>query len=219
MGLILEFLKSFLFEVIFVLIFSCGLFTLYITKVKNIINLKNVGINHIYKQGNNNTHMNKAIEESSQIKIIAFMPFSFIFNNKELLVKKIKEGCNIKFLIGKPDSLLLKEICQMERHSNNDISEQCPIVINLLNSIKFDAGNDATGTIEVRTYNTEIRNPAIICIKNRERKTAFVTVSMIPKQSIDNIMLEYKDDKCDSVITYFDAIWDRHSNDILLNLR
>lgn len=166
MNLILDFLQNFLFEIIFVLIFSCGLSTLYITKVKNTINLKNVGINRIYKQGNNISHMNKAIQESCQIKVIAFMPFSFLFNNKELLVEKIKDGCNIKILVGKPGSLLLTELCQMERHTDNDISEQSQMIINILNGIKVYAGDDATDIIEVRTYNTEIRNPAIIHVKN-----------------------------------------------------
>lgn len=40
MDIILEFLKNFLNEIILTLIFSCGFITLFVTKVKNTINLK-----------------------------------------------------------------------------------------------------------------------------------------------------------------------------------
>jgi len=218
MNIIQNFFESLLFEIIFFFLFSSGLFALYLRKAKNSVNLKSIGIHHIHKKGQNIKNTINAINSSRQIKIIAFMPYSFIFDYKELLVKKIKDGCNIKFLVCSPNSLLLKELSQMERHVDNDISSQYDLLINLLQGIKADAGNEATGSIEVRMYNTEIRNPAIICIDEKNNKSAFLTLSVPPYRSIDSIMIEYRDSNCDFVMNYFDIIWERHPNDLSLKL-
>ena len=203
MDIIKIFFENLLFEIIFFFLFSGGLFALYLRKAKNSINLKSIGIHHIHKKGQNIKNTINAIKSSRQIKVIAIMPYSFIFDYKELLVKIIKEGCNIKFLVCAPKSLLLKELSQMERYANNDISKQYDLIINLLKSIKENAGAEATGSIEVRMYNTEIRNPAIICIDENNNKSAFLTLSIPPYRSIDSIMIEYRGSNCDFVIELF----------------
>lgn len=83
----------------FLIIFSSGAIILYLKKIKNIINLKSLGINYIYKKGHNLKKTLKVIKKSRQIKIIAFMPYSFVFDYKEILIEQIKAGCNINILI------------------------------------------------------------------------------------------------------------------------
>ena len=214
-----DFIENFIFEIIFVIVFSGGFFTLYITKIKNTINFKHVGINRVYKRGRDISNMQKAMRDARQIKLISFMPYNFLFAYKELIVQKIKEGCNMQILIGQKTSPVLVELCQIERHTDSDLVNQIPLVLNLLKGITKDAGHNAIGSIEVRTYNAEIRNPATICTKNNGQQSAFVTLSLPPKRSIDCLMLEYKDAKCKDVEAYFDAIWNRHSQDILLDSR
>lgn len=217
--MITEFFKEFLFEIIFTIVLTSGVVTFHLTKLRKMINTKNVGINRVYKKGKDIKGMIKTIEKSNQVKMIAFMPYNFVFTHKSLLIQKVKDGCNIKILIGNEDSQLLKELCQIERGVEDDIAKEFVPLINLLKSIKNSAGDEATGTIEVRTYNTEIRNPGIICTREDGRKTAFLTVSLPPKRSIDSLMLEYKDNDCDPVIDYFKEIWDKHENDVALFLR
>ena len=79
--------------------------------------------------------------------------------------------------------------------------------------MKTDAEIESTGSIEVRIYNTEMRNPAIICYDKDDNKFAFLTESLPPKRSIDSVMIKYKNNECDDVINYFNVIWDRHKNE------
>ena len=219
MELILEFFKNFIFEIIYTIIFSSGVLIFFTRKMRRTIDAKSVGIKCIHKRGKDVKHLQNSVKKSKQIKMISFMPFYFVFDHKEQLVKKIREGCSIKFLVCNKDMPLLKDLCQIERHVDNDIANLFEQLINLLSSIKKDAGDDATGSIEVRTYNTEIRNPATICYEQDEHISAYLTVSTPPKRSIDVIMLEYADDDCQPIIDYFDAIWNRHCNDVVLKLK
>lgn len=214
-----DFIRSFAYEIIFTIVFSSGIMAIFLSKIRNGINLKAVGINYIHKKGKDVKNMQKAIKTSRQIKIISFMPFSFVFDYKDMLVERIKDGCDIKMLVCNKESSLLKDICKIERNTYDDIANQFQPLINLITSIKSDAGDDSTGAIEVRTYNTEIRNPAIICVDKEENILAFLTISLPPKRSIDNIMLEFKGTQGEDIINYFDKIWERHTNDIALRIK
>ncbi|MBQ3426125.1 MAG: hypothetical protein IJH37_03150 [Clostridia bacterium] len=215
MNIILELLKEFLLQIICTIVLSSFL----ITKLHTTIRSKSIGIKNIHKRGMNVKNLEKSIKKASIIKVLAFMPYYFTFDHKELLVNKVREGCSLQFLACNKDSLLLKELCQIERHVDNDIADLFDPFTNLLESIKTDAGVDTTGSIELRTYNTEIRNPVIICCDKDGKKSAFLTISMPPKRSIDAVMLEYVGDGCDSVINYFDVIWNRHSEHVALKLK
>lgn len=210
-----SFLEDFFKEIIFTLFFSSGLMAVYIAKMRKALNETSIGITHVHKHGKDVKNLIKAMQSAREINIIAFVPFSFVFDNRELLTKKIKDGCMIRILLCQYDSPLLKEISQIERNSDYDIANQIDPLINMLKCIKNDAGVDSTGSIEVRAYYTEIRNPAIICVDADKCKSAFLTISLPPKRSIDTCMIEYRDSECNDVINYFDAIWNRHANDIL----
>lgn len=221
MNIIFDFLKNFIYEIIFTIVLSSGVIALHTTKINRIINLKAVGITHIHKKGRDVKRLMRSIEKASKICIIAFVPYSLVFDNRELLTEKIKEGCNIKILLCRYDSPVIKEVCQIENDTDYDIANKIEPLKNLLTRMKIDAGIESTGTIEVRTYNTEMRNPAIICYDKDDNKSAFLTVSLPPKRSIDSVMIEYKNNECNDVINYFNAIWNRHNNknDIILQAK
>lgn len=202
-------------EIIFGRLLDWFLSTKPFVMLSNLIYLNKAGIKRIHNQGKDLRSMIKAIEKAYVIKFIAFMPHSFVFDHKHLLVEKIKSGCHIRILVCEPSQLMLTELSRMENRADNDISNLFDSLLNLLKSIKKEAGKDALGSIELRTYNTEARNPATICIDHNGKKSAFLTVSTPPKRSIDTIMLEYRDDYCDSVIDYFDKIWELHENDVV----
>ena len=191
MGLLFDFFQAFLFEIIFCVIFAGGFFTLYINKIRNSINKKAVGISHIYTRGKDIKNFQKAIENASNICIISFVPYSLIFDNRVLFTKKIKEGCRIKILMGDKDSALLKDLSQIEYENDTDIADKVDLLIRLLDKIQKDAGPEATGVFEVKQYSTEIRNPVTICF-SENNISAFLTISLPPKRSIDATMIEYK---------------------------
>lgn len=85
-------------------------------------------------------------------------------------------------------------------------------MLNLLNRIKKDAGSDSRGIFEIRTCDSEIRNPVIICYQNNNKTSAFLTISLPPKRSIDTPMIEFRNEKCDNLINYFYSIWNRHAD-------
>lgn len=207
-----EFAEAFLFEVIFFIFFSGGMMGLLISKVKSSIDQSWTGVSRIHKKGKDVRNIKKSINKAKTIYILGFVPYNFVFDNREILTSKIKHGCKIKVLFCEYNSPVIKELSQIDNGTDGDIANKIGPLYNQLRSIKADAGAEATGVFEVRECNTEIRNPVIICFDKDNNKTAFMTLSMPPKRSIDCLMVEFRGKKCNDLIKYFDTIWDRHSN-------
>lgn len=193
---------------------ASSIVTLIGVKIKEYFYAKNVGISRIHKRGRNLKSMTRTMKKASCIKILGFMPIYFIRDHQELLVDMVRNGSRIKILTSDPQSPLIKELCLIERQTEDDIANDYPALINLLKCIKAQAGSESTGSIELRKYHTEIRNPVIICEDKKGKKVAFLTVSLPPKRSIDVMMLEFCNRECLTVEGYFDKIWERHSGDV-----
>ena len=215
MAMLIDFIKSLVYEIIFWLLLSCGLTAFITTKVKNVMSEKLLGINHIHKKGNNVKAVTKALMNAREVKIVSFLPFSLLFTYKNYFVDLLKNKCDIKILVCHPESQTLSEICRIEKRSDDDLEKLFPNFQHLLESIVKEAGINKNHSLELRTCNTEIRNPCLICIDKNNNIKSFLTISTPPKRSIDTLMLEFKNDHAKHTIDYFEAIWDLHNNDTI----
>lgn len=204
-------------EFIVVLLFS-GLITMLINKIRQKITEKNSGIYRIHKRGFNVNNFQDAIRKSRKIKQIAFMPLFFIREHQSLLTERYKDGSTIQFLFCSPESPLLKELSSMERGNEHDVPNDLSQVVNLLVKIADDAGMDSRGSIEVRLYSAEIRNPATICEIDSTHRRAYLTISVPPKKSTEMPLIEYRDENCRTVDDYFNLVWKRHESDVCLKV-
>lgn len=109
-----NFFESFFIEIVITIIFSTTLFAFYVKKFRNRINERALNLTKIYKEGKDIKKMKRAMQSASKIYSLAFVPYSLIVDNEELLVKKLNEGCCIRFLFCNSDSTMIKEASEME---------------------------------------------------------------------------------------------------------
>ena len=208
-----KFLDAFLLEVIIVLLFSGGIMSFILEKIKSVLYGKRAGISRIYKKGKDIKSIQESIAAAQSVCILGFVPNNFVFDNRILLTEAIKNGCKINILHCSYNSPVLKELSQIDNGTDLDVANNIQPLENQLRRINSDAGTNSTGYFEIRKCFTEIRNPCIICQNKKGHQRAFLTVSLPPKRSIDSIMLEFRGKHCNDVAKYFNTIWERHSQD------
>ena len=216
MQIISDFVKEFLYQIIFTAILSSGFFAVYYRKLRLMADFKALGICRIYKCGNDIKSTKKHMSKSKQIMQISYLPYQFIYEYRLILEKALSNGCAIKLLMCEPESELLKEAVQMENGDENKNPDKFESLIKMLQSMKMSS--TGTGTIEVRTFNAEIRNPVTIYSDKSDNLRSFLTVSIPPKRSRDCCMIEYDTQGSKDIITYFNTIWNRHNGNVKLKI-
>jgi phosphopantetheine adenylyltransferase len=196
------------------ILLSIGFISLFIKKANNTIDSMHVGIKRIYARGTNIKSMEKSLLSVKELYIIAYAGDGFIQGHREVLKKALQNSASIFVLVGTKNSDYLKEASRMENLSDNHIDNKVDTVIDELKTIKALSKN-TKGTIEARCYNTELRNPMIIC-KNDEITKAWVTIFIPPKRAADCLMVEFeKKEKVDDCLLCFNTIWNLHKKDII----
>lgn len=207
------FFDAFLLEVVIVLLFSGGLLAFALDMIRTSLYGKWSGVSRIHKKGKDIKSLKRAILNAKEVCILGFVPYNFVFDNRELLIQKIQDGCKINILHCEYASPVLKELSQIDNRTDWDVPNKIKLLENELRSIKSYAKHGSTGYFEIRKCSAEIRNPCIICYGKNNMKRAFLTVSIPPKRSIESLMLEFRKEQCNDIITYFDTIWGRHDAD------
>lgn len=215
---LISFVKQFIGEIIITVLFSTSFLTLYFGKLRYALEESMLGIRRIHRLGKNVKSMQQAIKKAKRIMHISFLGHGFIFDYRTLLEDRIAEGCIMQFMFAKKESTLLREMSIMENDAPDSISSKFEPTLDMLKSIIGRANPESVSSIEVRTFDSEIRNPITICYDADNEATAFLTVSMPPKRSIDCIMIEFKPKQCDDAINHFKMIWERHTNDIVYKI-
>lgn len=183
-----------------------------IKRMELYISHRNFGIKRIYSQGQNIKSMQSAIDDASEIKVIAFTAINFLTVNRKRLTKFIVRQGNLQLLLAKSDSDLIKEALLMEgreKSGSNELNVSLDIVNAILCDAKVAAHGSPIGSIEVRYYSTEIRNQMISCIDKKENKAqSWLSVLIPPDSAMDSLMIEFDDsEKC---LRYFNTIWELH---------
>jgi len=205
----IEILKSFVFQIIISLIFSVSFISLFVKKANNTIDSMHVGIKRIYSRGTNIKSLLKSLLSIREFYLLAYAGDGFIQSNRETLSKAFENGAHLFILIGKKKSDYLKDVSKIEKLGEYHIDHKIDNVIDEFKAMKSKFPN-VRGKIEVRKYNTELRNPMIICKDDKAMK-AWLTIFLPPKRAADCMMIEFHNkDKVADCKSYFDAIWNLH---------
>ena len=82
--------EAFLTEMLWFFIFSSGIMAILLTKFKNEIDRKVTGIARIHRKGKDVRNLLRALNNSQEICILGFVPYGLVFDNRELLTKKLR---------------------------------------------------------------------------------------------------------------------------------
>ncbi|MCL2188604.1 MAG: hypothetical protein FWC16_05135 [Defluviitaleaceae bacterium] len=187
--------------------------------IYNYIKSKRIGIKLIHETAkNSDKNLVQALSTAKNFYMISYVGDAFIQRHTEEFIKALKNNITMKLLIGKKNSEYLSEASQMYNYKNEHIDGKIDSLTDALAALKLST-KDSKGTIELRHYNTEMRNPMFIC-ENDKVTTAWVSVFLPPKQSANCLMIEFEKKRnednvhVDDCLAYFNKIWEMHGNDI-----
>jgi len=185
------------------------------TLADNLVNLSSYGITAIIEPDEMERRFNVELETATSAYFIYHALYEFIFKRCNIFVQKINQGCHYKFLLGcNENSEFMQELSLVNTGEPNFKTARIGPSLETFKMIKHKLINsDATGTLEVRSYNTEKRNSAAIFIGEGYVK-AFLVVLTPPKSARRCIALEYNNEQCTDVVNYFNTIWNRHEGDV-----
>lgn len=183
--------------------------------------LQNCGIKRIHLKG----QAIKSFEESlksdmcKEIKILGFSAQGFTHSYRYELTKFVASGGHLQYLLSKQDTLFIKQAAEMEGRPENAITESVNSAIELISLIYREAKNlskkqgHTLGTVEVRLYDTEIRNQLLLCTDSNNCTSAWMSILIPPLAAVNCQMIEYSD--AENCIDYFNTIWNRHEKDTI----
>ena len=193
-------------------VIAVGFLSAIVTKMQTSIELKANGIKRIYPHGRNVKTLEKKMQNCKTIKILGFSALGFTHSYRKILTEHIAHGGKVEFLLAKENSEFVIEATQMEGRRDKVITNSIEQTLDLLDAIRRDANKKAQsmeavcGSIEVRQYNTEIRNQLIIC-KDDKETCAWMSILIPPLPAVECKMIEYSES--DDCIAYYDVIWER----------
>lgn len=193
-------------------VITVGFLSAIITKLQMSIELRTNGIKRVYPQGRNIKALEKRMQNCRTIKVLGFSAQGFTHSYRKVLTAHIARGGKIEYLLAKENSDFVVEAAQMEGRSDTVIADSIMQTLDLLRAIKQDALKEAQrigascGDIEVRQFNTEIRNQLVICRDDKET-CAWMSILLPPLPAVECRMIEYSEPG--DCVAYYDLIWDR----------
>jgi hypothetical protein len=216
----LEIISSSFFESLFTFLFGSiaggvSVFSIISSRVSTGASFSAYGIKRLYPHGRNIKSLEKKMQNCKTIKVLGFSALGFTYSYRRILTEHIAKGGKLEFLLAKENSELVVDATQMEGRGSKAITNSIEQTLELLGAIKKDALKKAEhvdsicGSIEIRQYNTEIRNQLIICV-DEKGSYAWMTILIPPKSASECRMIEYSDPS--DCIDYYNVIWQRSSS-------
>lgn len=202
-------------------IVSSTVISFFIRKFTLSIDFRNNGIKCIHPKGQSVRSMTKMFKSDTckEIRVLGLSALGLSHSYRDDLTKFIANGGNIKYLLSKPEGQFVIQASQMEGRPDNAVADSVKQSIDIIRAINKDAKELANkkqrscGTIELRYYDTEIRNQLVLCIDNKNKAYAWLTISIPPSVAVSCQMIEYVD--AEDCVDYFNLIWKRHENDVV----
>ncbi len=183
--------------------------------------LQDIGIKQIYPKGQAVKSIEKELKSDmcKEIRVLAFSAEGFTHSYRYELTNFVARGGHLKYLLSRQDTLFIQQAAEMEGRSKDAITKSVNTAIDLISSIYRDAeersikNGRTNGTIEVRLFDTEIRNQLIMCTDSKNRTSAWMSILIPPRAAVNCQMIEYTD--AENCIAYFNTIWKRHEKDTI----
>lgn len=185
-----------------------------VNRLQLSLDQKNVGIRRIHIQGQNVKSLIKAMKKSKVIKVLAIAAQGFLICYRPILSNHLANGGDLYFLLATPNSEFVKNASKAEGRGNDAFSAAIHESLALIETIKNDACKIARGKhlncgdVNIKHYNTELRNQLILCLDHDNNALAWMTISTPNKPAMDSPMIEYSNP--DNCIEYYNTIWELH---------
>ena len=183
--------------------------------------LQDIGIKQIYPKGQAVKSIEKELKSDmcKEIRVLAFSAEGFTHSYRYELASFVARGGHLKYLLSRQDTLFNQQAAEMEGRSKDAITKSVNTAIDIISSIyrkaeEISLKNGRTnGTIEVRLFDTEIRNQLILCTDSKNRTSAWMSILIPPRAAVNCQMIEYTD--AENCIDCFNTIWNRHEKDTI----
>jgi len=176
---------------------------------------RNLGIKGIYEKAAKRQIGNE-IASAKKISLICYYGLSFADHHKRELISALDNGASIRLLLLKKNSEFANDLIKTENLDMNKINSGIDSVIHLYKTFKDEQKDRSLGSIEIREFNTEFRNPITIIRNRNEVDTAFLSIIHSHKSAATCIHIEFQGgSEVGECIKYFEKIWSLHENDVL----
>jgi len=188
--------------------------SIIVNKMQLSLELRLNGIKRIHPYGKNVKSLEKTMKKSRTIKVLGFSALGFIHTNRKILTAHVANGGDLEFLLASSETDFVKDAFEMEGRSKDDFSLSIKQSLTLISAIEHDAiklsenKNNKCGKIEVKRYQTEIRNQLILCIDADQYISAWMSVLIPPLPAVECSMIEYSN--VDDCVSYYNTIWSRY---------
>ena len=204
-----------------ILIVSCLIFfaigqrlSRRVLEVPHLVDIcKKKGVMDIHPDGRSGESMRRHIAEAQNIRIIATSGLIFFREYKSEIVKALRENrAAIWVLIAKPDSEFVAEVGNMEGGTRAiEMPQEIGQVEGLLHEYLCEAAKTKEvarelGEISLGYFNTQMRNPMILC----DDSWGWLTLSLPPKRSTEVPAFELEKAAhglLKDCVVHFDEIW------------
>ncbi|MCR4935787.1 MAG: hypothetical protein K5990_04805 [Oscillospiraceae bacterium] len=202
-------------------IISASLVSILSEKIKLSFDLQNNSIKHIHSKGQAVKSFEKKLRSKAckEVKVLGFSAQGFTHSYRSELVNFVASGGHLQYLLCKPEGTFIRQAAEMEGRSPTAILDSVVASIEIIRLIYDEAKERAQrnqrtcGTIEVRYYETEIRNQLLLCVDNENNYYAWLSILLPPLAAVNCQMIEYSD--ATECVNYFNTIWKRHEKDVV----
>ena len=171
-------------------------------------------VDAIYERGQAVPSFEKALrsDNSKELKVLGFSAEGFLHTYRKDLIRFLGKGNSIKVLLSSPKTDFTQQASEMENRPKDAIDQSIKSALSILQAIheSVEKTSTITGSIEIRFYDTEIRNQCLICTNYLGASEAWLTLLMPPLSATNCPMVKLSDPAdCEN---YFTTIWERHKH-------
>lgn len=188
-------------------------------EIEEILNpCRTQGIAKIVPYGKaDSTTMSNNLELSKEIRIMVTSGTRFLDGYRRAISKAIATGANVRVLVPKPESELVRDVGESEREGDGgkirgaEISQEIREADARFSEYMDEAkkiNSSLTGGISIGHYTTHLRSTMILC----DDKWGWLTITLPPLRASETLSFElhYTESECflRDCIRHFDRTWE-----------
>ena len=179
------------------------------------------GIERIYPKGRGVRSYEELLSSPAckTLRVLSMAAENYVYSLRTELTALLSRGGNIQLLLSKPGTDFVHQVSELEGRPSSAMEDSVYRCIDIVRAILADAKRESRkagktcGDLEIRYYDTELRNHMHILETVDGSFRAYMTVFIPQLGAASCPMIEYADAaKC---LDCFNRIWDRHADDVV----
>jgi len=187
---------------------------------KNRRKRRKSGIRRIYDEGSGIKNVREAIANAEEICLLAVGGHGFMGEHRKTIENRLKEFpyLEMRLLLVDPNSVFSEELRQIEGAPEGYYQDLVNATLAGLKALDKlmeldklrERFHPEVKFFEVRWFNTQFRNPIILCKRReegKERVQAWITMTIPGKVAMVSPSFELDEDKSRDCYAFFDKMW------------